>query len=187
MGNFYINVAVKGVSTARLREKLAELFFPTILIPDIEGHAFIYADFFGSGDGEAPSRLARALSEEPGAQYAVQCLNADDDVLMYEFWKDGARVDAYYSNPEMFQADETDAEAPRGDPGRLKSVFPFINEAEVQLVLESEEYIFAYERHQELFRLLRIPTAPAIMDFNYLQNGEVPEGVEERQLIRIGA
>jgi hypothetical protein len=185
MGNFYINVVVKGVSSATLRQALASLPFSSIVAPDVDGHSFIYGDFFGSGDMHAGARLAQQLSEEAGAEYAAFCLNADDDFFAYEFWQRGERLDAYYSSPEAFEPDETDAEAPRGDPLRLKSTFPFIDAQAVRTVLDREDYIFEFERHQELFRLLRIPAGPAIMDFQYLQNGEVPEGVEETRLIRI--
>jgi hypothetical protein len=112
-------------------------------------------------------------------------MNADDDFFIYEFWKRGERLDAYYSSATAFQPDEVASEAPRGDPSRLKSAFPFIDEHEVRTVLDGEDYVFEFERHQELFRLLRIPPGPAIMDFQYLQNGEIPEGVDESRLIRI--
>lgn len=185
MGNFYINIVVKGVSSATLRNILASLPFASIIAPDIDGHSFIYGDFFGAGDTHAAARLAKTLSEVAGAEYAAFCMNADDDFFIYEFWKGGARLDAYYSSPEAFQPDEVDSEAPRGDPSHLRSTFPFIDEQEVRTVLDSEDYVFEFERHQDLFRLLRIPAGPAIMDFQYLQNGETPEDVDESRLIRI--
>lgn len=185
MGNFYINLAVKGASSEMLRQTLGVLSFSSIIAPDVDGHSFIYADFFGSGDMQAPGRLAKSLSAQPGVEYAAFCMNADDDLLVYEFWSKGARVDAYFSSPEAFQPNGVDSEAPRGDTARLKTIFPFLDEQEIRGVLDSEDYVFEFERHQELFRLLQIPAAPAIMDFQYIQNGELPEGVDEQCLIRI--
>ncbi|MEO6993245.1 MAG: hypothetical protein ABI273_06430 [Lacunisphaera sp.] len=186
MGNFYINIAVQGIPTETLRKKLAALPYPTILTTEIDGHSFVYGDFFGSGDRDAPGRLVRLLAAEAGANYAFFCMNADDDVFVYELWKNGERIDAHCSNPELFQPDENDACAPSGDPARLKTVFPFLDEQETRRVLDSENYVFEFQRHQDLFRLLRIPTSRAILDFQYLQDGESPEGLDESSLIRIG-
>lgn len=185
MGNFYINIAVKGVPVAVLEKKLAVLPYRSIITPEIEGHVFVYGDFFGAGDMQAPAELAKSLSEEAGADYAMFSMNADDDLLVYEVWSGGERIDAYFSEPEMFEPDGKDTEAPRGDPERLKRIFPFLDEQEARRLLESGDYVFAVQRHQDLCRLLHIPAGPAVMDFQYIQNGEAPEGVEASSLIRI--
>ena len=185
MGNFYVNIAVKGASTPALRQQLETLGCPAILTPPIDLHSFVYADFLGSTETPRDGEIARLLSSLPGADYAMVSTNMDDDFLGYELWARGERVDAYYSASDAFEPDEFDDEAPRGDTTRLRTVFPLLDEVAVRRVLDREDYVFALERHQDLFRLLNIPTGPAIMDYNYLQNGELPEGVAEGSLIRL--
>lgn len=185
MGNFYTNIVTKGVPSGVLHAIVSSEPFASIVAPDVDGHSFVYGDFFGSGDSDAPARLAKTLSEAEGAEFALVSMNADDDLFIYQIWHAGARVDAYFSNPDAFEPNDLDAERPQGDPSRLQSLFPFIDAQAIRDVLDNAAYIFEFERHQDLFRLLHIPTGPAVADFEYLQNGEIPEGLDASRLIRI--
>jgi hypothetical protein len=75
---------------------------------------------------------------------------------------------------------------PRGSTNRLKRIFPVLDEKKVSRILEDDDYVSEFERHQDFFDALGIPTGPAIVDFKYLQKGELPDGLSDADLVRIG-
>jgi len=47
-------------------------------------------------------------------------------------------------------------------------------------------YLFEYERHAELVRLLGLPDIAVATGYEYIEGGELPEGLEESDLRRVG-
>ena len=180
MGNFYTNITVRGPSqeatAAALRGR------QTFVSPEMDGCVVVF-DEESETQSEIVFRLAAKLSRQFACP-ALAVLNHDDDVLMYALYENGTQRDTYDSTPG-FDGDDPFAAPEGGDASVLCAAFGSAHVAEVSEVLRAstESYTFAVDRHTDLVAALGIPDWAAGSGFNYLSEGEFPEGLDEGALL----
>lgn len=191
-----MNYTLRGPSQKAVAEALAGR--AAIVTPAVDGCVIIFDAQSDNQDTEVIADLAAHLSHNCACiVWAV--LNHDDDILWYQLFLSGELADEYDSSPGYF--DELDLSLgyvkvpepfppePRGgDATKLCSAFGTTNVAEVERVLRTSGisgYVFAFERHKDLVRLLRVPAYGLGSSYHSVAGGEMPDGLEEGDLLRI--
>jgi hypothetical protein len=187
MGNFYTNLTVK---TSDVKAVVAALEGRAAFVAPPQHGCIVVYDEESEDDNDA-SGLASELSTSLRAPVLV-VTNYDDDVLWLQLWIGGDEVDNYDSCPSYFDDSEAtpptggdaDAlcEAFGGDPVRVEAILRRWNDEES----DEEGYVFEVERHGELVEALGLSPAAVGKGFRYLERGELPTGVAEGELIRVG-
>jgi len=118
-------------------------------------------------------------------------LNHDDDILMYGLFEDGKLTDHYNAAPDYFDPDGELAKPAGGDAARLAAAFGSNNAELIEDILrktsyDESGYIFAIERHTDLAEALGLPDVWVNLGFNYLSQGELPPGLSQEDLTRVG-
>lgn len=184
MGNFYTSYTVRGPSQASVAAFLAGR--SAIVTPVEASCVVVFDEESEEQNQEVIAELASRLSREFGCP-VLAVVNHDDDILWYQLHLNGERADEYDSSPGYFDGDVT---APSGgDAQQLCQAFEVDAVAEVGRVLskaalDEDGYVFAIERHADLVGALGIPSF-ATAGFSQIVAGEVPEDLEERELVRI--
>jgi hypothetical protein len=119
----------------------------------------------------------------------VVTVNHDDDMLWYGLFDKGRLTDEYNSWPDYFEHGTSPPTG--GDARKLCAAFGRGGkEKEVETVLreasrEEDGYVFAMERHADLVQALGLPAFAVGCGFNYVEEGELPEGLSEGDLVKI--
>lgn len=185
MGSFYTNVIVKPAEQGAVVEALRRDGRVAWVSPG-RGGAVVVFDRDTDGQDQANlSALARALSATLGCA-AIGFLNHDSDILWFEAWDRGQRVDAYDSHPNYFSGGDN---TPRGgDAARLCALFGAAPDAaaEVEAALR-KDCLFAEDRHSALLGLLDLPECSVGFGYEYLSRGETPDNEAWDGAMRVGA
>lgn len=190
MGNFYVNYTVRGASAKQVTEAFAGR--NAAVTREEKGCVVAVDEESDSQDMEVIGEVGRALSEATGRP-VLAVLNHDDDILAYKLWESGKLSDEYDSCPNYFSGDEEDSGPKGGDAAKLCKVFGASDVEGVEMILrssfETEEpnFVFAIERHTALAEKLRLPLFGVGFGYRYLEGGELPEGLTEKDVIRIRA
>ncbi|MDR2637704.1 MAG: hypothetical protein LBB55_05135 [Zoogloeaceae bacterium] len=186
MGAFYTNVTVRSSSR---EEVLSYLDGRTAFVAPVRnGYITIYdkqCDEGGLHPNEFSSDISRHLNT-----VAFLVTVHDDDVLYFDVFENGEHRDEYDSCPNYFSEDDEFLPPKGGNPEVLCALFNCANMAAVRDVLyaddeDSEICIFATERHRVLAELLQLPASSVGHGYDYLAEGEVPEGLSKDDLIHI--
>lgn len=118
--------------------------------------------------------------------------NHDDDILWYQLYERGQFVDDYDSTPGYFEASEPSPPA-GGDAHKLCAAFGVPDAAaSVEPILRKSffagddgAYVFAFERHLDLVHALGIPEFAVGTSYDYLESGEVPDGLSPADVMRV--
>lgn len=115
-------------------------------------------------------------------------LNHDDYIFRYQLYLAGELADEYDSSPGYFDPSAEPSGPAGGDAQKLCSVGAS-NVAEVESVLRKSSfdergYTFAVERHTDLAAALGIAPFGVGVGFRYVADGELPEGLEQDDLVR---
>lgn len=187
MGNFYANVTLRTTATGAVAQTLGYLRRRALVAPPRDGSTVIYDEASETDGPDELGRLAGELSRRHACA-ALAVFVADDDVLWYGLYRAGRLHHDYDSNP----AYESGRRAPPkgGDAAALAEAFGASERAaELQRVLRApsgeDGFIFEHERHAELVRLLGLPDIAVATGYEYLEDGELPEGLEETDLRRV--
>ncbi len=189
MGNFYANVTLRTDETGAVAQTLGYLGRRAFVAPPLRGATVVYDEESELAGHEELARLAAELSRRHACP-ALAVLIADDDVLWYALYRAGRLDHDYDSNPSY------DTGAPHvppkgGNAGALVAAFGIPHQvAEVERVLRAPTgengFIFEHERHAELVRLLGLPDIAVATGYEYIEDGELPEGLQEEDLRRVG-
>src|SRR5262245_13640564 len=180
MGNFYTNITLRGpnqeAAAAALKGRRA-------LVSPVSQGCILVFDEESEIQSEVVFRLAAKLSRQFACP-ALAVLNHDDDVLMYHLYERGAQRDMYDSLPG-FAGGDPHAPPKGGDADILCSAFGSTRVNEVSRILRApnETYTFALDRHADLLAALGLPDWGAGSGFNYLSEGEFPDGLDESALL----
>lgn len=180
MGNFYTNVTVRGVD----RDALITALSARRTYVFVDGPDAVVFD--AECEEQDPALLARLGAELSRVLEAptLSVLNHDDDVLLVFLHDKGALVSEYNSSPGYFDGRD---EPPEGvDAEALCAAF----EAEDATYIENalrEPGAFALERHAALVEALALPDAAVGSGYTYIASGEMPQGVEDGELISTGS
>jgi hypothetical protein len=181
MGNFYTNFTLKtsdaaGVVAALKGSRSA------LVSPAVDGYVVVFDEASDQQDSAVIEKLGELLSQQQSCP-VLAVLNHDDDILCYWLFDKGSQIDAYNSCPDYFGGG---AGSDRG--GDAKKLCQILGtpqaEAAVKQILDGDEYVFAAERHAALVSALRLPDWTVGCGFNYMQGGEIPDGLSIDKLVR---
>ncbi|SRR5579871_188737 len=141
-------------------------------------------------DGAKMLSFGRSLSAKLACP-AVIISEFDDDVLEYTLLEASEVADSYNSTPDYFDFAGTHI-PPRGPQGgnttKLCALLgrPEL-EAQLEAILRNPELVDAPERHRQMVAMLGCPSFSVGFDYEALQEGELPEGIEESEITYLGS
>jgi hypothetical protein len=187
MGNFYANITLRTTEAGAVAQTLGYLRRRALVAPVRSGSTVVYDEAIETEGPEELARLAGELSRRHACA-ALAVYIADDDVLWYALHRAGRLHHDYDSNPGY----DSGARVPPkgGDARALAEAFGLPGRAgELEQVLRApsgeDGYVFEHERHAELVRLLELPDIAVATGYEYIEEGELPEGLEESDLRRV--
>lgn len=184
MGNFYTSFTVR--STAR--DKILEVMKGRkgAVSPTHRGYTVVWDAECESQDDRIISVLGLRMAKTVAAP-VMAALNHDDDVLMFWLYSPEGKIGEYNSAPGYFEGED---QPPSGADAELfvKIMVPCATDdfrkdllEPTDSILQSREYVFAFERHRELLAATGLPIFAAT-GYKYISRGEVPEGITIDQL-----
>lgn len=203
MGNFYVNVTLRGAQQDQIAGHLGGLPCDAYVSPTVGGVTTVCEALCDSQDDAHIRTFAGALSERFRCP-ALAVLNHDDDVLWYGLYQAGVLDHEYNSAPDFFEddlfgldedleADDDGISVPEGgDAAVLCAAFgPAADPAAVETVLRALDdesgYVFAFERHEALARALTLPGFVVCSGYRSLERGDFPAGYGEGDFLRVGS
>ncbi len=192
MGSFYTNVTVTNMDRDKVIGYLSSINRKSIVAPYSSGGIVIYDEKGESQDGSI-FQLAEDLSKTPKC-CAFAIMNHDDSVLYFQVFSNGEIVDSYNSCPSYFEGEEE--LPPTG--GNAETLCGMYNQKGKEKLIEDilrydslanedeERYIFETERHSDITNTLNLPSFAVGTGYNYITNGEYPEGLEFSDCATIG-
>lgn len=190
MGNFYTNITLRTERHDDVVAALRDLEREAYVSPADKGCVVVFDQETEDQDFEGLKKLAGALSSALRCP-ALAVLVHDDDILMYSLHEDGKQRDEYNSSPSYFEGGPG-AEPEGGDPAVLCRAFGVASISGVEEVLhtpraagDDDGYVFEHERHEALVEALRIPAFAVACGFNYLEEGECPDGTTPESFTRV--
>ena len=187
MGNFYVNHTLRGPSQQAVAKVLTGR--TAIVSPVQDGCLVVFDERSDDQDSGVIADLAERLSDEFDCP-VLAVLNHDDDIFWYQLYTSGELTDEYDSCPGYFDAAAEPSAPAGGDAKKLCRAFGASDVAEVERILrksafDEEGYVFAIERHGDLARALGIPSFAVGGGYRYIQQGELPEGLNEGNLLKV--
>ena len=187
MGNFYTNYTLRGPSQRAVAAALAGR--AAFVTPAQDGCVVVFDEESEEQNPETIADLAARLSRELNCQ-VLTVLNHDDDVLWCQLYLEGELADEYDSSPGYFDPSAEPGKPAGGDARQLCRAFGTGEVAEVERILrksafDEDGYAFAVERHADLARALAIPSFAVGTGYRYVAEGELPEGLDKRDLLRV--
>jgi hypothetical protein len=189
MGNFYVNYTLRGPGQSAVAAVLAGR--SAIVTPSQDNCVVVFDEESDEQNQEIIAELASQLSGKLRCPL-LAVLNHDDGILWYQLYLNGELVDEYDSAPGYFETEDEEA-AMRGPEGgdakKLCDAFETDTVAEVERILrkpsaEDGGYVFAVERHDDLVGTLGIPSFGAGFSFRSFYDDDLPEDLEEKDLVR---
>lgn len=189
MGNFYVNYTLRGPGQSAVAAVLAGR--SAVVTPAQDNCVVVFDEESDEQNQEIIAELASQLSGKLRCPL-LAVLNHDDDILWYQLYLSGELVDEYDSAPGYFDTEdeETAMRGPEGgDAKKLCAAFETDAVAEVERSLrkpsaEDNGYVFAVERHDDLVGALGIPSFGVGFSFRSFSNDDMPEDLEEKDLVR---
>jgi hypothetical protein len=188
VGNFYTNFSILTEDQGRVVQALSDAEMVGYVFPPQAGFVVVCEDETDMQDEDAIGHVGAHLSAALGTP-ALCVLNHDDDILCYWLFEDGAVTESYNSAPEYFGDDaESDPMLLAVTAARLCAVLGKADaQSAVEAILSNDGYTFAIDRHTALVGALGLPEGSIGAGFNYIENGEIPETVNNPdQVIRVG-
>ena len=163
----------------------------TIVTQEQDGCVVVFDEESDSQNDEIIAEFASRLSGQLRCTL-LAVLNHDDDILWYQLYLNGALVDEYNSTPGYFETEDEEAATAGpegGDAQKLCDAFESKAVKEVERILRKPSgddggYVFAVERHGDLMGTLGIPAFGAGASFETISSGELPEELNEDELIK---
>ena len=185
MGNFYVNYTLRGPSQMAVAEALSG--HSAIVTPSHLGCVVAFDETSEMQDERTIMRLALQLSLELHCP-VLAVLNHDDDILCYWLYINGRLIDQYNSAPDYFDESADDSNPVGGDAEKLCRAFSAGDAAVIEAILrkpsgDKDGYLFAIDRHVDLAKALDIPTYGVGFGYTYVERGELPENLQESDLI----
>jgi hypothetical protein len=189
MGSFYTNIMLKGPGQQGVVEYFNEAGRRAYVSPTVNGLTVVYDEECDEQDVRLLAALASDLSAHFGCP-ALAALNHDDDALWYQLYDDGECQDEYHCFPDYLDP-TAGGEPTGGDAGLLCAAFGVEGAAaQVEGVLREPlyegRYTFAMDRHADLAEALGIPGSFVTTGYAYVEQGEVPDGVDPAKIVKTG-
>ena len=189
MGNTYVNYTLRGPSQQAVVGAMAGR--SAIVSPAQNGFVVVFdeeSEQTSDSITEFGSNLSGVLHCAVLAVFVY-----DDDVLYYRLFEHGELVDEYDSAPDQFGEDanpDSPATPSGGDAQKLCAAFGVPKVAVVERILRtggclSGGYDFEIFRHEALCKTLGLPLFAVAAGYDYITRGEVPAGLEAKDLVRV--
>ena len=197
MGNWYTNIAMKGVDAVQVLQSLRRLGRRAMVNPEQSGWVTVFDEECDQFDLDVLESLALTLSTELHCS-ALPSFNADDDILWLGIYENGRRTSRYASDQSQFE-DAGEFPPVREFAADLCRVFEQADRIrEVHTVLARGHgalgilrmaklpapYLFEIDRHMDLGKLLSLPSASVGLGFAYVNRGELALGIEADRLLK---
>jgi hypothetical protein len=188
MGSFYTNITLRTTKQSSVVDALRSARRDAFVSEPVSGCTVVFDSECEDQDIEVLKSLASLLSSELRCP-ALSVLIHDDDVLIYVLHENGKLVDEYNSAPEYFNT--ADAGAPEGGNAQvLCRAFGAHGsvgkvDAALRVSRSDEAFVFETERHEELVNALGLPAIAVSTGYNYIEQGELPEGADDSLFVRI--
>ena len=186
MGNFYVNMTAKGANQDEVLATLAKLKRKAFVFPTVNGFTTFCDALSETQEPGVIDELARKASNDLGCPLLC-VLNHDDDVLWFGLYKKGELLDEYDSFPGYFEGHFNPPKG--GDAASLCKLMGATNNeivAGVEAVLRKphneDGYIFEVDRHAALVEAVGLPSFSVGAGYRYLERGELPEGLEGKDI-----
>jgi hypothetical protein len=176
VGSFYANVTVRGPVVDQVVAAVQELGYHALVATTVKDLTVICEEQSDTQDKSVWQRVASRLSEKLSCD-ALAVMNRDDDILLYALYRSGRLADEYNSCPAYWNEADPNGEA-GGNPSALCKAFGMPGDpTEVDRVLhtaitckddDSDDFVFAGERHAALISALGWPDVPYQQGFDYL-------------------
>jgi len=190
MGNFYVNISTRKAQSNEIVDFLKSKNLSAYVIVGPDDFCTIYEQICDEQNTNHISALLRELSVNFSCP-AIGMLNHDDDILAYELWSNGKKVDEYDSCPGYFDP-KSDEMEPEGGNAKLLSELMGngSNEKSIEDVLRASgdgdlDFVFAVERHEALAKAVGLPLHTVGYGFKYISEGEIPEGISKEDILKI--
>jgi hypothetical protein len=189
MGNFYTNLTLRGPSQQAVAAELKGR--SAFVTPPVNGCVVVFDQQSDEQDPKVLSGLGSRLSKKLSCP-VLAVMNHDDDVLWFQLYTSGKLADEYNSSPGYFDGDAGPSEPEGGNAEALCRAFGSTKQEQVQAALRKpsftdDGYAFAIERHADLAGALNLPSYAVGAGFQYVAQGELPEGLTEGDLLKVGA
>jgi hypothetical protein len=190
MGNFYTNFTARSADRDAVVSTLSTIGRVAYVTPPNNGNTMVYDRQSDEQDFSAIELVGTRLSLDLDAP-VLAILNHDDDILCYWLFQSGQLVDEYNSCPSYFdEMSEEPAGPTECDAQKLCDAFGCSQDADrVNAILQKSSfddgYVFAVDRHGELVNALGLPDAAVGTGYNYIENGELPEGLNGGDLAHV--
>lgn len=184
MGSFYTTIAVGSVQQEEIRAVVGER--RAFMSPPAGGFTVLYPDQRLFLNPTEVMSLCSGLSATVCGPVMMAMVH-DDDIMYYWLWTEGALVDRYISDPSYYEPHPNGHQPYGGDALELCRVFDSYSPEALKRTLytahgQENRYVFETDRHRDLVRLLGLPLFSAGIGFEYIEAGEVPEGLKLEQL-----
>ncbi len=200
MGNFYVNVTLKGPARDQIAAYLAGVGCEAYLSPTVDGVTMVCEAVCDSQNDDHIRAFAAKISERLACP-ALAVLNHDDDVLWYGLYAAGVLDHEYTSAPDFFETEFLDPDddleleddgvaiPEGGDAQALCAAFgPAADPAAVETILRALDnetgFVFAFERHEALAKALGLPAFTVCCGYRKLERGAFPPGYGEADFFR---
>jgi len=174
---------VKGSSQQAIVAVLAGR--SAIVTPEKDGCVVVFDEQSDEQDSAVIKEFASHLSHELHCP-VLAVLNHDDDIFWYQLYLNGELADEYDSSPGYFDPSAEPSVPAGGNAKKLCGAFGAAPFAKVENILRKDGYTFAIERHTDLVRALGIPAFGVGAGFGSVADGNLPEGLDEDSIVRIG-
>lgn len=185
MGNFYTNYTVRGAERSAIIEFMSGR--QAIVSPTDQNCVVVFDE---ESDSQSPSvveALGKSLSSELGCT-VLTIVNHDDSILIYQLIQNGEVIDEYDSCPGYFDFSAAEIEGPSGgDAAKLCKAFGVDRREQIERVLRGgiDDYVFAFERHDQLIDALGISKFGVGTGFASFEDGELPDGLALNEVTRV--
>ncbi|HEV3009680.1 MAG TPA: hypothetical protein VGX52_11640 [Burkholderiales bacterium] len=181
MGSFYVNYTVRSGDQAAVAKSLKGR--KAYVTPAKDGALVVTDEAAESQDIDAVREVGELLSTSMNTQ-VLAVLNHDDDMLWFGLFDKGRLTDEYNSAPAYFEGGNDPPTG--GDARKLCAAFGKAGkEKDLDAVLKKTDYVVAMERHADLVSALGLPDFAVGCGFNYLEEGELPEGLAAGDLVQV--
>lgn len=189
MGSFYVNITLRGPEQAMVEKTLAEEKRTAFVSPTVNRFTVVCDRECDAQDVRTIGQVASTLSEVLSCP-AFAVLNHDDDIFWYQLYENGQLADEYDSCPDYFCTGDGPSEPAGGNASKLCELMGGSDPSIVESILrnasyQDDGYLFALERHQDLAAALGIPAFSVGLGYDYLSAGEVPEGIDLADFVRL--
>ena len=188
MGSFYTNITLRTTNQNRVVDVLSSAGRTAFVSQAQGGCIVVYDSDTEDQDIDELKELGDSLSQKLSCA-ALAVLLHDDDLLLYSLHENGRVVDEYASG--SFDDISTGPEG--GDAARLCRAFGATRTADVETILRTDRaggsgggYVFETERHEDLVKALGLPLLAIAIGYNYLEQGDLPEGATPGTFVSVG-